>query len=213
MSKNTRSRILLTAVAALLLVVVSVAGTVAYLQANTDPIVNTFATSGISIDLKEQEYDPDTHLLVGAMKSNFTNDDYRFIPNVNLPKNPKVTATADVPFWVFVKVDLKGWDTVAALKDDNGNELIDWDLNFDGWSSFAAENATVYYKAFGAGDEVDHDILVGNQITVGDLTKEQLETLKGVDISMTFTAYACQQDTFAANGDKTAAQVAWETIW
>lgn len=45
MSKNTRNRILLTAVAALLLVAVAVGGTVAYLNATSNAVVNTFTPS------------------------------------------------------------------------------------------------------------------------------------------------------------------------
>lgn len=51
--KNMK-KILVLALAALLLVAVSVAGTVAYLTAKTDPVTNTFKPSTLSVTLSEE---------------------------------------------------------------------------------------------------------------------------------------------------------------
>ena len=53
MSKNTRTRILLTAVAALLLVAMTVGGTLAWLQDTSDTVENTFTASNIDVELDE----------------------------------------------------------------------------------------------------------------------------------------------------------------
>ncbi|MBR6668131.1 MAG: SipW-dependent-type signal peptide-containing protein, partial [Clostridia bacterium] len=52
--KNTK-KILVLALAAVLLVAVSVGGTVAFLQDRTQEIVNTFTTSNIDITLEESK--------------------------------------------------------------------------------------------------------------------------------------------------------------
>ena len=76
MSKNTRTRILLTAVAALLLVVMAVGGTLAWLVDTASPVTNTFTASDIKITLNET---------VPA------NKEAKMVPGNDIAKDPFVT--------------------------------------------------------------------------------------------------------------------------
>ena len=81
------------ALLALVLVIGCVAGgTVAWLVAKTDPVVNTFTYGDINIALAET-----------------TGEDYKIIPGKDIPKDPKVTVTAgSEACWLFVKVEQTG---------------------------------------------------------------------------------------------------------
>lgn len=76
MTKNTRTRIILTAVAALLLVVMTVGGTLAYLVDTADEVKNTFTASNIKITLDET---------VPA------NNEAKMVPGNDIAKDPFVT--------------------------------------------------------------------------------------------------------------------------
>lgn len=110
MSKNTRTRILLTAVAALLLVTMTIGGTLAWLTDTSDTVTNTFKPSNVAVDVDET-----------------TGNTYQVIPGVAITKDPEVTATANVDSWVFVKVTKSdNWPTgVTFTKADGWTELED----------------------------------------------------------------------------------------
>lgn len=88
--KNMK-KILVLALAALLLVAVSVAGTVAYLTATTTPVTNTFTPTTLSVDVKEDNLQA-------------TSKTIEMIPGTSVAKDPKVTYSTDIPAYVFVKV-------------------------------------------------------------------------------------------------------------
>lgn len=94
MSKNTRNRILLTAVAALLLVCVAVGGTLAWLVDQTSPVVNEFTATGIDIDLTEDKDDDNKWTM-------------EMIPGTSKAKNPTVIVekATTVDIILFVKFD------------------------------------------------------------------------------------------------------------
>lgn len=214
MSKNTRNRILLTAVAALLLVAVTVGGTMAYLQATSGPVVNTFTPSDISVELTEE----------GAVDGE---QSFQFIPSQHLDKEPVVSAESNVDYYVFVEVTVENW---PVFKDDQGKEIVDkagkklieYTINTTDWSvlegytdpSNTGSGTVVLYKQLKAGALADTAVLSavygnGDEIYVSsELTKEQMATIKA-NPTMTFNSYAAQQ----INGDTTfSAKEAWTTI-
>lgn len=72
----------------MLVVGCAVGGTIAWLTATTEPVVNTFTYGKIKIELTET-----------------TGTEYKIIPGVNISKDPKVTVKADSEAcWLFVKV-------------------------------------------------------------------------------------------------------------
>ena len=91
--KLRNRRIALTVCLMLVVMVASIGGTVAWLTAKTDPVVNTFTYGDINIDLYEHNYVASTNLL-GTEKVKKV-EDYKIIPGVNLPKDPTVEVKAN----------------------------------------------------------------------------------------------------------------------
>ena len=175
-----------TAMLALTLVLAAywaVGGTAAWLAAKSEPIASTFTFGDINITLTET----------------YHQEQIKIIPGVDIPKDLKVTVTADsVDCWLFVKVEQTG--TFVADK-------VTYSMD-DGWTkgdgSQIPEN--VYYREYREANAATADrefpVLKDDKITVSDaLTKEEIQNITGP--TLTFTAYAVQKE-----GINTAAE-AW----
>ena len=194
--KLRNRRIALTVCLMLVVMVASIGGTVAWLTAKTDPVVNTFTYGDINIDLYEHNYVASTNWL-GTEKVKKV-EDYKIIPGVNLPKDPTVEVKAgSEACWLFVKVEAENWPTFTgdakisyAVKTGDG-----------GWTQGDGTKipANVYYRAVGATTaDTTFKVLADDQVTVSEnLTKEEVGTLKENQPKLTFTAYAVQKDGIA----------------
>ena len=192
--KLRNRRIALTVCLMLVVMVASIGGTVAWLTAQTDPVVNTFTYGDINIDLYEHKYDASTNTL-GDDEIRDDSNKYKIIPGVNLPKDPTVKVTkGSEKCWLFVKVEKTG--TFVEGK-------VTYDIA-DGWTQLTGEGITdtVYYRQVGADAANDqtfgvlkqttangktYAITVSDQLTKTDVKNQGTVTLK-------FTAYAVQQD-------------------
>lgn len=179
--KNTK-RILLAAVAALLLVAVSVGGTLAWLVDKTDPVTNTFTAANIKITLTE-DFNKDSN---GDNKNDAW--EAQLIPGKEYAKNPVVAVNTDettVPIYVYVKVD-----------NTNASTYVDYELITTDWT-LVPNQTNVYYRAWDpATDKDNHEwhLLKDDKVTVkSTLTKEVAATASA---TLTFTAYAIQQEGF-----------------
>lgn len=171
---NRRSVGMKTFVAMLALVLVigcAVGGTVAWLTAQTGPVVNTFTYGDINIDLKET-----------------TGNDYKIIPGVDIEKDPTVTVKKDSEAcWLFVKVEEKG----TFVTDKVTYSIADDWTQGDG----VKIPKNVYYRKVNAvTSDTDFAVLKDNKICVSEnLTKSDIQSIT-VQPKLTFTAYAVQQD-------------------
>ncbi len=160
------------AVLALVLVLgCALGGTVAWLVAKSDPVVNTFTYGDININLEET-----------------TGSSYKIIPGVDIAKDPKVTVKANSEAcWLFVKVDEVG--TFVADK-------VTYSVA-DGWTALTGQPG-VYYREVGAVTaDTDFYVLKDNVVKVSDtLTKEDIKDIP-TGPTLTFTAYAVQKDGIA----------------
>lgn len=183
MSKNTRNRILLTAVAALLLVVMSVGGTLAWLKAETSPVVNTFETNNITIDVEESPLNTDGTLNTTADK--VESNTYQLIPNVNLNKDPDVVVTTSVDAYVFLMIDTTNW-VGDALKN-----IVYFNVDTDVWTPVEGVD-NVYYKEVSANDnEQTFGIIAGDIVYVTDALTEK--NMPATNVSVSFGACAIQK--------------------
>lgn len=83
-----KKKALLMVLAAVLIVVASIGGTLAWLADETQAITNTFTAGKVDIDLTET-----------------TGSNYTLVPGATIAKDPKVTVLANSePSYVFVKV-------------------------------------------------------------------------------------------------------------
>lgn len=167
-------KLVVAMLAVTLLIGCAIGGTVAWLTANTAPVVNTFTYGDINITLDET-----------------TGSNYKIIPGVDITKDPKVTVKANSEdCWLFVKVEEEG--TFVANK-------VTYSIA-DGWTKGDGTKipANVYYRQVGAVTaDTDFAVLEGNKVTVSDtLTKEDIKNIT-TNPTLTFTAYAVQKDGIA----------------
>ena len=190
--KLRNRRIALTVCLMLVVMVASIGGTVAWLTAKTDPVVNTFTYGDINIDLYEHNYVASTNLL-GTEKVKKV-EDYKIIPGVNLPKDPTVEVKADSEAcWLFVKVEAENWPTFVEA--DGTTKKIAYNVA-TGWTALTGQDG-VYYREVGAvTEDTTFKVLAGDRVTVSEnLTKDDLKTITTTNQpKLTFTAYAVQKD-------------------
>ncbi|MDY2983073.1 MAG: hypothetical protein SOT00_06835 [Eubacteriales bacterium] len=187
--KGVSTKVFLSLLALVLVVGCAVGGTIAWLTATTDPVVNTFTYGKINIELTET-----------------TGAEYKIIPGVNISKDPKVTVKADSEAcWLFVKVAEEG----TFVTDKVTYSIA------DGWKVLDATNHPgVYYRKVDAVTaDTDFYVLAGDAtypngvVTVSEeLTKAEVNSVAATQPTLTFTAYAVQKD-----GINTAAE-AWAQV-
>lgn len=156
------------ALLALVLVIGCVAGgTVAWLVAKTEPVVNTFTYGNINIALAET-----------------TGTNYKVIPGTVIEKDPKVTVKAgSEACYLFVKVEKVGTFTGMSY------EIA------DGWTALEGENGVYYRQVGSVTADTSFEVIKGNEITVSEtLTKENIPSAQP---TLKITAYAVQQENIA----------------
>ncbi len=187
-----KKRTLTLLLAMVLLLGAVVGGTVAWLLDKTNPVVNTFTTSDLNIELKESE-----------------NLDLQMVPGHKIAKDPVVTVKAgSEKCYVFVKVD-KSANYSSFLKEYEMNSS--WKAVPDTTGVYymvvdekAADQS--FYVLAGTDDFTNGYVEVLPTVTkqnMNDLTQESYPTL-------TFTAYACQY--YQTNGKEFTPEEAWKTV-
>ena len=200
----------LTVIIALVLVVVmSVAGTVAYLT-SSDTVTNTFSVGNVQIKLDEAQAKADGTLIEGAerVKAN----SYKLLPGHTYAKDPMVTVlNGSESSYIKMTVTFSKANELDAIFDPdgatlttifNGYDISNW--TYKGNTKNAAENTRTYefwYKeAVAAPDgNVALDALFDSITVPGSITNEQLATIEGMTI--TVNAYAIQADGFTDAAD------------
>lgn len=194
---------LTTVLAIVLVVALSVAGTYAYLTAQTDTVKNTFTAAGLatdfSLDESQANQQPDGSYTLDVA-TRVKQNQYSVVPKVNLDKDPTVHVTLEknVGAYVFLAVD-----------DNLGNGLT---ATIDGtqWTAlgktYTDKNGvvwTMYYKQLAGSAtpaQVDINVLAGQKIIVGDTVAEDCGNI-------VFNAYLTQSAGF------TDALDAWNNSW
>ena len=197
MSKRKKNgvstKVFLSLLALVLVVGCAVGGTIAWLTATTDPVVNTFTYGKINIELTET-----------------TGTEYKIIPGVNISKDPKVTVIGgSEACWLFVKVAEANWPTFADEKGKKVSYAI-----ATGWEELPGESGVYYREVNAVTANTDFYVLAGDTtypngvVTVSEtLTKEEVNSVTTENQpKLIFTAYAVQKD-----GIGTAAE-AWAKV-
>lgn len=166
-----RKKVWLSVAAIALVLCCAIGGTLAWLSAKTDSVKNTFTVGDINIDLTET-----------------TGKTYKMVPGNTLCKDPKVTVKAgSEACWLFVKVE----------KSENFDAFMTYAIA-DGWTALSGVGGVYYRKVSATDADTDFTVLKNNQVIVKeDVTKQQLQGVKYNLPTMTFTAYAVQQDNIA----------------
>ncbi len=197
---------MIAALSVILVLLVGVAGTLAYLQVKTGSVQNTFAPSNIDLTLAE----------TATEGGSTTANTYKMIPGVVIKKDPKVTVKADIDCYVFVKVDESAnFDTYMTYAIASGWKLFNTtsgavteiaaDADLDGTyvlfrevSANAAEDGEAFYVLAGDTTNPNGVVTVKDSVTKTDMDKLYSN---GVVITanqpkLTFTAYAIQKAGF-----------------
>ena len=193
---------LTTVLAIVLVVALSVAGTYAYLTAQTKTVTNTFTAAGLassfSLDESQANQQPDGSYTLNLNERVQANA-YSVVPKVNLAKDPTVHVTLEknVGAYVFLAVDNNLGNGLTATIDDT-----QWTALNKTYTANGAE-WTIYYKQLAgsaAPAQVDINVLAGQQIVVGDTVAENCGNI-------VFNAYLTQSAGF------TSALDAWNNSW
>ena len=126
-------KVLAMLLAVLMIVTATVAGTVAWLQAKTDNVTNTFTVGNINIDLKEHKLDAENNTLLEDTANEVTSEDkYKILPGDTQPKDPFVTIEkGSENCYVFVQIkEVNNYDP----------KYINWEIA-DGWTLLETTNA------------------------------------------------------------------------
>lgn len=212
---KTAKKAMLMTLCAIILVVATVFGTMAYLT-STDTVTNTFTVGNVKITLDEAKVDTDGSLVAGAAR--VKENDYKLLPGHTYNKDPMVTLLAgSETSYVKMTVTFSKANELDAIFAPNGADLTSIFNGYDaanwiakGSTKDATANTRTYefwYKvAVGAPTaDIALDALFDSITVPGTITKEQLATIEGMTI--TVDAYAIQADGF---DDADAAWAAFE---
>lgn len=191
MSKT--KKLLIAAVCLVAILTTAVVGTIAWLTDKTETVKNTFSPSNIDITLAEPK-----------------NLDLKMVPGTTITKDPVVTVKKDSEAcWLFVKIE----------KANNFDAFMAFAVAA-GWTELT-EGSGIYYRQVVASSTADQTFgILGagtwkenanftwttNQVLVRpDVTESMMNSLYNDDgtvktaaaPTLSFTAYACQQEGFA----------------
>lgn len=193
-----KKKAIVAVVALVLVLCCAMGGTLAWLVAKTDPVVNTFTYGDINIDLSESE-----------------NLNLKMIPGNDITKDPKVTVEANSEAcWLFVKVEesnnfddfmtyaiASGWTLYNTTT--TGSDIKTDDTTDDTYVIYREVDA----NTANAGNS--YQVLAGKEeyqngyVTVNDaVTKKMFAALtEATRPTLTFTAYAVQSDNVTTVAD------------
>ena len=207
---KTKRKALLLSLCAVLLVVASVMGTMAYLT-SSDTVTNTFTVGSVNIKLDEAKANPDGTLVEGAdrVKAN----SYKLLPGHTYNKDPMVTVLKGsessyvkmtVTFTKAAELDAIFAPTGGANLTSifNGYDSANWIYKGNTENTTADTRTYVFwYKEAVAAPTADValDALFDSITVPGTITKDQLATIEGMTI--TVNAYAIQADGFKDAAD------------
>lgn len=211
-----KKKILLAVLALILVCSISVAGTLAYMQAQQDtPVVNTFVAAGggqiinptrptpppsIPEGLNPNFYLVESEAVYNASTAQYTTGSQKVtanrydkvVPGMIIPKDPTITVDINdgVDAYVFIKVE-----------DTNAANLIDYSVNSDNWTAISTGSNIYYYKdiivnGISSVELSNVAILTDNKVSVSN-TATDFSGLR----SLSFSAYVCQAGGFTSAAD------------
>lgn len=193
---KTRNKALLTMVCAVLLVVASVLGTMAYLTSIAE-VENTFTVGSVTISMDETDVDNRTD-----GKDRDTENRYHLLPGHEYTKDPIIhVASTSEECYLFVTVS----NEIAAI-EATGDTSVASQMEAKGWKT--VEGQTNLYVYIGTAEgasaplavKADDNIPVFEKIVIsGSVDNTTLANYKNKTI--TVNAYAVQKDGFESKTD------------
>ena len=230
-------KILISTLCLIIVAGVSVLGTMAYLQDQTEAVVNTFTMGQVNITLDETKVDEygepikkvdDNGAPTEENERTAEGNEYKMIPGHTYTKDPTVTIEAgSEESYVRMFVELNCYDELQKIFDNAflpQNFVKGWDP--DVWVSTKVvdvsddgKTATYEFRYFEKVDGVDDEGKDANIMlpalfetfeVPGEFTVEELKALEGFEIKV--YAQAIQAMGFEDADGKTAEDLAWEAF-
>ncbi len=217
---KTKSKAVVLTLCAVLLVVASVMGTMAYLTSK-DNVTNTFTVGKVKLTLDETKVDEYGEKYLTSDSSSVSKPDaakvqantYNLVPGHTYIKDPTVHVEKDSEdCYVFVKVE----NGLASFEKEGNTTIATQITNTNGWTQLTDKEgkvvAGVYYKSVSKSTS-DQDLTVFSSFTLANdaNSKEDWSSLSDANIKV--TAYAIQQDGFTTSAAEGSAEYqAWEVV-
>ncbi|MBO5783791.1 MAG: hypothetical protein J6R33_02365 [Clostridia bacterium] len=184
-TKKLSTKGLIALIAAVVMLTGMIGGTVAWLVAKTESVVNTFTYGDINIKLEETD--------TNDGDNNANTNEYKMVPGQTITKDPVISVLkGSEDCYLFVKLD--------KSTDANFDDFMIYEMA-DGWT--ALDNvAGVYYREVAAADVADADktfgVIKDNTVSVKEtVTKQMLNDLTDATYpTLTVTGYAVQKAGF-----------------
>ena len=188
-SGGSASKIILLLLTAALIFGVAVGGTIAWLTASSETVVNTFTYGSIDIALEETDTEMDSD-------DDPNTNTYEMFPGRSISKDPRLIVRAgNEACWLFVRIE----------ESANFGDFMTYAVA-DGWTPLTDEDGAAVPGVWYREQEEDRSsldkpipVLKDDEVTVRDeVTKDMLHDLSesGAYPTMTFVAYAVQRESF-----------------
>ena len=227
---------LLIVVAMILVCIMSVFATLAYLTAG-DTVKNTFTVGNITIDLEETIVDEYGNVVEGTgAGTTDVGNEYKLVPNREYTKDPTITvdkmsedcylraiitvtkgkALADLGYTEDIDPATPAINVTEAFQFKWGEDWSVYDVNYDnnGTTDNTADDVYViearYANKVLYNKDADQIFEVFTHFTTPDVTNTELATLEGMEI--TVNAQAIQADTFIDENGKSAMDNAFAAL-
>ena len=198
-------KIVLGVVAIMLVIAVSVAGTIAYLTSKTAAVRNTFTLGNVTITLDEHEIEDEyaTAITTNTVQTN----EYKLIPGHTYLKDPTVHVDdSSEDCWLFVKVT----NGIAGIEvDADDGDTIAEQMAALGWTPVNNSTDVYAYNAIVSGGT---NVVVFNSFTIaGNADISNYATASNNAAVINIIAYAVQADGFGSSAAAwAAAPASWE---
>ncbi len=163
---KTARKVLIIALCAVLLVSISVMGTMAYLTSQAS-VTNTFTVGKVGIELDEALVDANGKEITGENAKRVKENKYKLLPGLDYDKDPTIHVASDSEnCWLFVKVEngISAIESgsIATQMAEQGWTLVDGTTNIYGRAAAnkAGDNVTVF-EHFTIKDDVNNTTLAG----------------------------------------------------
>ena len=203
---KTRNKALVLTLCAVLLVVATVMGTMAYLT-STDSVTNTFTVGKVALTLDEAKVNSDGTPVADANRVRA--NEYKLIPGHSYTKDPIVHVTAGSEnSYIFVKVENGIANYEAATETaEGGYKNIAAQIAANSWTALTGVD-NVYYKEY-TSKTTQENLVVFENFKIADNANaaDTWNDITAENTKITVTAYAVQKDGFAN------AKAAWDATF
>ena len=191
---KTRSKALLLALCAVLLVAALVLGTMAYLTSQAK-VTNTFSVGQVKITMDEAKVDKYGVALTDAAAGRGNANEYILMPGHTYTKDHTIHVDAvSEDSYIFVKVEngIASYEA-ASSAEEGGYRTIADQITANGWTALESA-ADVYYREY-AKSSAGSDFAVFDTFKIADNANDA-ESWGSCDAQVAVTAYAVQKDGF-----------------